>query len=191
MRSHVMICAVLVLALFANAEERRDVPSPALTSSWGSGKVNNISMSEIGFVRGGMNTGTGLDAAVSHYFSKHFGVAADADLLRSDFVNFSEYGYRVGPTVRFNPAWRIQPFARSLFGYSRFRENNTGPQRPYVNGFSYLVGAGGDVWLAGPISARLAADYEQNPNVPDPRPAATRMLRFTMGLSYQFGSAGR
>ena len=157
------------------------------------GGASDVSLNGIVFVRGGMNTGTGLDATVSHYFTKHFGIAADADILRSDFVNFREYGYRAGPTVRFNRIWRVQPFARSLFGYSRFKETNTGPQRPYVNGFSYLVGAGSDVRLAGPIYGRLAGDYEQNPDVHNPqtRTAATRLLRFTMGFSYRFGATGR
>jgi hypothetical protein len=140
-----------------------------------------------------MNTGTGLDATVSHNFSKHYGIAADADILRSDFVNFREYGYRAGPTVRFNRISRVQPFARSLFGYSRFKETNTGPQRPYVNGFSFVAGAGADLRLVGPISARLAADYEQNPDIHNPQTgtAAMRLLRFTMGFSYRFGAAGR
>lgn len=183
-----MICAVLVLALFANAADRKDIPYPALGNP---GEATDISLGGVVFVRGGMNTGTGLDATVSHYFTRHFGIAADADVLRSEFVQFREYGYRAGPTVRFSRIWRVQPFAHSLFGYSRFKETNTGPQRPYVNGFSFLMGAGGDVRLAGPISARLAADYEQNPDVPSPRSAATRMLRFTMGLSYRFGGVGR
>ena len=189
MRSHVAICAVLlVLAMFASAAERKDAPAPALGEQ---GEGGDISLGGIVFLRQAQNFGTGLDATVSHYFTKHFGIAANADLLRSDFVQFRENGYRAGPTVRFNRSSRVRLFARSLFGYSRFRETNTGPRRPYVNGFSFLVGAGGDLRLTGPIYARLAGDYEQNPDVPAPRPAVTHLLRLTMGLSYRFGGAGQ
>jgi hypothetical protein len=187
-RSYVLICAVLVLALFANAAELKDAPSPALIIP---GEDNDISLGGIVLDRGIGNIGTGMDASVSHYFTRHFGIATGADLLRSDYVQFKEYGYRAGPTVRLNGIWGVQPFVRSLFGYSRFKETSTGPTQPYVSGFSYLVGTGGDLRLSGLIFARVAADYEEDPNALHPHNIPTRVLRLSMGLSYRFGGAGR
>ena len=120
-------------------------------------------------------------------FTRHFGFSADADLLRSDYVQFREYGFRAGPTVRFFQTARMEPFARALIGYSRFKETITGPNEPYVSGVSYLVGMGDDVRLAGPVWARVAGDYEQNSSV---GPKATRLLRISFGFTYKFNRFG-
>ena len=189
MRSYGLICAVLVLALFANAVERKDAPAPALRIP---GEDSDISLSGIVQVRPDqtksglqIQLGTGMSATVSHYFTRHFGISADADFMRSDYVQFQGYGYRAGPTVRLNHVWRVEPFARALFGYSRYKETNTGPKLPYVSGLSFLAGGGGDLRLSGSIFARLAADYEQQTDSPRPHYATARMLRDTMGLSYR------
>ena len=184
MRSRLLLLVVLFsLTLFSNAQKPvgPTQPVPALTSI---GENNEASVNGVLLVRGGPNTGEGLSASLTHYFMRHFGVTADADVLKSDFVLFREYGYRVGPTVTFLRTSRIHPFAHALFGYSRFKETMTGPHRPYVNGLSYMAGAGGDVRLAGPVFARLAVNGQVDPSTHENK---TRLLRISFGLTYKFG----
>lgn len=154
---------------------------PALSSI--TGKNNEASVNGVLLVRGGPNYGEGMNASLTHYFTRHFGVVTDAEVLKSDFQLFREYGYRAGPTVTFLRTPRIQPFAHVLFGYSRFKEKMTGPHLPYVGGFSYMAGAGSDARLAGPVFARVAVDGQVDPDVR----GATHLLRISFGLTYKFG----
>lgn len=188
MRSRLLLLiALFTLTMFSNAEEpnsQRALPTPALSTS---GEGNEMSVDGIVFVRGGMNMGDGMDASLTHYFTRHLGFTADADDLTSNFVLFHEYGFRGGPTYTLRPKSRFQPFGRALFGYSRFKEINNGPTRPYVGGLSYLAGVGTDVRVVGSMFTRFAADYENDPHTGID---TTRVFRMSVGVTYKFGRYG-
>jgi len=174
---------LLSLAAFSVAEKPPDAePAPAV--SMVPVEANEVSLSGVFFERENMNAGKGMSTSLTHYFTGHFGFTADADILKSDFALFREYGYRAGPTVTFLRSYRVQPFAHFLMGYSRFKEINTGPQRPYVSGFSYMPGGGADVRLIGSVFARVAIDGEVDP---DTGPSVTHVMRLSFGLNYKFG----
>jgi hypothetical protein len=178
-----LLVVLFSLTSFLNAQKPvgQTQPVPALSSI---GENTEASVNGDILVRGGPNTGEGMNASLTHYFTRHFGVTADADILKSDFRLFREYGYRAGPSVTFLRTSRIQPFVQALFGYSRFKETVTGPRRPYVSGFSYMMGAGGDVRLVGPVFARLAVDGQVDPST---HGNDTHVLRISFGLAYKFG----
>jgi hypothetical protein len=185
-----LVVALLSLTVASNAQsanEKNSQPAPALS---GSGVTNDdVSLGYILTVRHDpWSTGYGVDGTVSHYFTRYFGFSAEADVLRSDQWSLAAYGFRGGPTVRFRQISRLQPFTRALFGYGRLKEIENGPTRPYANGFSYVLGAGSDVRLAGPFVARFSGDFENDPGVG--RIANNRLVRIGMGLAYRFGGYG-
>jgi lipopolysaccharide transport system permease protein len=126
----------------------------------------------------------GAEESLSHYFTPHIGVSADVDVMKSSRDWFDAYGFRGGPTARFSKIGRLQPFARGLFGYGRYKATYTGPgpSHPYIGGFSFLAGGGSDVRLTGPFAARIAADYERYPSAPT---SPTQLLRLSVGLVWR------
>jgi len=181
---------MLTLAVVSWAQQA--VPVPAITKA--PGDSNDVAVSAIILARGGENfsnspsdwhAGTGAEATITHYFTRHLGFTAETDLLKSNFVLFREYGFRGGPTFRLFLSPRFQPFGRALFGYSRYKETNTGPTRPYEQGFSYIVGGGSDIRIVGQIFARVSGDFEANPAFADVK---THAIRVGIGLKYAFGN---
>jgi len=183
-RQRSALLSVVFLILAASAwGENATPPSPLAGASDNS---NEIAVSGAVMLRHELNTGTGVDAAITHYFVRNLGFTADADLMRSNYLDFREYGFRGGPTFRLLPERRLQFFAHGLFGYARFKDTGTGSARPYENGFSYVAGGGADVRVAGPISARMSGDFEHFTATGGANP--TRLLRFGFGLKYSFGN---
>lgn len=182
MRLRSILVLISLLSLAVSAWSQTSVPAPALSKV--SSNSNDVAVSGIVLVRDNANTGLGGDVALTHYFMKYLGFTGEADLLKSNYVELREYGFRGGPTFRLFPSSRFQPFARGLFGYSRYKETVTGPNRPYINGFSYILGGGTDIVLVGPLSARLSGDFEDDPSFVGNK---TRLLRFGFGLKYSFG----
>ena len=185
------VVVLLSLAVVSNAGAQATEPAPSLA---GTGFTNNqIALSPIVTVRHNpLSSGYGADGTVSHYFTRYLGFSADADVYRSDQWLQAGYGFRGGPTVRFRRASRLQPFARALFGYARLKEIQTGPTRPYIDGFSYVLGGGADVMLVGRFAARLAADFENDPGVGRSNENLhNRLIRIGVGVSYHFGKYGR
>lgn len=185
MRSQPVLCAVVLLICAVSAWGAEPGPAPALGLL--PVDTNQFAMSGGVLMKQKMNTGEAADAEYTHYFTRNLGFTADADLLRSNYQAFREYGYRFGPTYRFIPNQRVQLFPRALFGYARFKSGLTGPRRPYQDGFSYALGGGADIWLTGPWSARVTGDFE---DCVDSFGAAnpTRFLRVEFGFKYSFGS---
>ncbi len=186
MRLRSILVLIPLLSLAVSAWAQTLLPAPALSKV--SSNSNDLAVNGIVLVRDNANTGSGGEVALTHFFMRHLGITSEADLLKSNFVGLREYGFRGGPTYRFFLSSRFQPFARGLFGYSRYKETITGPNEPYINGFSYILGGGSDVVLLGPLSARLSGDYEGNPSF---NGIKTRMVRFGFGLKYSFGAGSR
>ncbi len=180
-----MFIATFLLTLAVVSWAQQSVPVPALSKA--PGDRNDAAVSAIILMRGGENFGKGAEATITHYFTRHLGFTGETDLLKSNFVEFREYGFRGGPTYRLLRWDRYQPFARALFGYSRFKETVTGPNRPYEEGLSYIVGGGADVRILGQIFARVSGDFEANPSFDGNK---TRALRLGIGLKYAFDIRG-
>lgn len=139
-------------------------------------------------VRHSDHTGEAADIALTHYFTRNLGFTADGDLLKSNYQDFREYGYRFGPTLRLVANRRLQLFTRGLFGYARFKDGLTGPHRPYEDGFSYTLGGGADTRIAGPLSVRVSGDFEDCTGASSAA-TPTRYLRIGFGFKYGFGSS--
>ena len=184
-----------VLCALAPAEESLDKgPAPAL------GNVADsvgIAVSPLASIHSEGSAGYGASAALSHYFTRRFGITADGEYLKADMYDLHEYGFRAGPTIRFYEKGRFQLFARGLAGYALVKATYTADQKPfrgpagsypYDSSFSFLVGGGTDLALKGPFSARLTGDFvDDGPTHND----KTRLIRFGVGLVYNFGVIGR
>jgi hypothetical protein len=155
--------------------------------------ANEVSVSSMVNFHTDLNTGYGVSTDSLHYFTRLFGVAADAEYLTSNVYNLTEYAFRAGPTVRIHDSRRFTVFAKGLAGYARYKATYTAPQNqksfkgpdPYENAPSMLVGVGTDVHLAGGLSARVAGDLLYDVGS---RNDSTRLLRLSMGFAYSFGS---
>ena len=96
-------------------------PVPALSKA--PGDSNDAAVSGILLMRGGQNfsnspsdwhAGDGAEATITHYFTRHLGFTGEADLMKSNFVEFREYGFRGGPTFRLI-RWPSIPTLRPSF----------------------------------------------------------------------------
>jgi hypothetical protein len=187
-RSRSVLLLALLLALAVSTWGQNVLPAPAITSA--AGGNNDIAVSGIVSLRQGGNTGIGMDASASRFFTKHLAFTVEADDLKSDFVSFREYGFRGGATYRLFSARRVQPFVRGLAGYSRLKELPTGTNEPYVSGFSYIAGGGADVLVVGALAARVSADLENDPSFTNKLTGvhySVHVGRIGFGLKYSFG----
>ncbi len=168
-----------------SSSEKRTEPAPALTDMGNS----ELSVSYVSLVRHDpWSSGYGADVTASRYFTRHVGFSMDADYLKSSYDSFTAYGLRGGPVVRITKIGPFTPFVRGLFGYGKFSNILTGKGNPYEGGFSYIAGAGTDFRLAGPFSARVAADFEDYPRISE---STIHDMRVSIGCSYRFKKFGR
>lgn len=193
----VVLVLVFVLSTLASAQQRpakEALPAPALSNV---PEEDEIAISPIVNLHSDGNAGYGTNATLSHYFTRRFGITADGEYLTSNLYDLHEYAFRVGPTVRFHEKGRVQPFARGLLGYARVKATYTADQKsiggpissyPYDDSASFLLGAGADIALMGPLSARVAGDFIDDLGTHNDK---TRMLRLGVGIVYRFGLGGQ
>ena len=139
------------------------------------------------------NSGMGVDLSVSHFFTKRLGLTIQSDFLNDSFLNFREYGVRGGAIARIRAGRKVEPFARAMFGYSRYREEKILPNQTNFSGFSYIVGGGMNFRLKGPLAAVGSLDFEGNPAIHNrvgstTATTKTRLFRVGVGVKYTFGS---
>ena len=95
-------------------------------------------------------------------------------------TGLSMYSFLGGPEVKIR-VWRLQPFARGIFGASRISEKLNSST---TNAFSMAGGGGIDVPVADHISIRaLQCDYYRFLG----RLSKTDLLRVGVGITYSFG----
>ena len=189
-----LLVFVFIFCTLVPAADKGAQPAPALSGLPG---VNEIAIGPMFNLHTDLNTGYGVNATLSHYFTRHFGISSDSEYLKLDTRDLTEYAFRAGPSIHFYEKGRFRPFARALVGYARWKATYTVPSSqlpfrgpagsyPYDGGLSFLVGAGTDIRVSGPISARVAGDFmDDGPTHND----KTRLVRLSVGLTYRFGGA--
>jgi opacity protein-like surface antigen len=192
-----LLFVALVLCTLAPAAEHSENATQTTPALSNVPEEVGISVTPLASFHTNADIGYGMNATLSHYFTRRFGISADGEYLKSNMYDLHEYAFRAGPTIRFAKIGRIQPFARGLAGYARVKATYTPDQLPfkgpagsypYDDSFSFLIGAGVDVALAGPFSARVAGDFLDDLGTHNDK---TRLLRLGAGIVYHFGGLGR
>ena len=179
-------CATLVLFLFSVVCLAQK-PAGALTGGADAAAIAGANEVSVDFLvpaksADPLSFGVGGQVTASHFFDEHFGVKLESDYEKTTYVNFHDYGFRVGPVVHFGIRHWLQPYVEALVGYARVESSYLTPVNSYHGSGSVLAGGGFDFPLAGGWYAKAGVDVQEDWSV------STTVARGLVGVSYRFGA---
>lgn len=126
--------------------------------------------------------GMGSELSASHFLTSHVAVQVEGDYLRTDYLVFRDRGVRAGAVLRFHRDAGLQPYVRTLVGYSWVQDTSLTPANSYHGSPSLLGGAGFDFRLVGSWYGRAGVDAQYD------WVTKARVGRGVIGISYHLDS---